>query len=313
MKMRTSERLSYCTELSQSLHNLYLNLDLLGIEDSASREALSMQIIDSVRRVEYVNLIRGKSLTVKSVANPSEGHFNPIKYASALANSGNLDEASWLVFLISHFNKNSKDGWDTVRNVYNMAGAGIFSWKMVSSNYGHAANWLENNYQNLNINFGNHRKYESKRIGSKNSIIDIFKSYVDMIVEFGSHKNFYSSIYNESEYDRAINFALLYEKMHSVKRFGRTAKFDHICLLGKLGIFDAEPSHCYLKGATGPARGVNLLVNGDPNISVEQVHADNVLNELAEQLPIKSFKMQILEDSICNWQKNPRIYEKFNL
>jgi hypothetical protein len=311
--MRTSERLSYCAELSQSLYTLYLDLDLLGIEDSASRDALSMQIIDSVRRVEYVNLIRGKSLTLESVANPDEDHFNPIKYASALANSGNLDEASWLVFLISHFNKNSKDGWNTVRKIYNMSGAEIFSWSMVSSNFGYADDWLKNNYEKLNINFGNHRKYESKRISSNNSVIDIFKSYVDMILDFGSHNYFYSSIYKESEFDRAVNFALLYEKMHSVKRFGRTAKFDHVCLLGKLGIFDGEPSHCFLKGATGPATGVNVLVNGDPNISVEQAHADKVLHELAKRLPIKSFKMQILEDSICNWQKNPKVYKKFNL
>ena len=47
--------------------------------------------------------------------------------------------------------------------------------------------------------------------------------------------------------------------MDALKRFGRTARFDYLTMVGKLGLANIAPGSPYMVGATGPLKGAALL------------------------------------------------------
>lgn len=94
----------------------------------------------------------------------------------------------------------------------------------------------------------------------------------------------------------------------NITRFGRLAKFDFLALLGRMDLAPITPGSAYLKGATGPLRGSKLLVDGDPKSRKTAAELDEILKRLDQTLGVG---MQVMEDSICNWQKSPRKFTHF--
>jgi Alpha-glutamyl/putrescinyl thymine pyrophosphorylase clade 3 len=107
---------------------------LPGIEASSNREAFVEQIIESIRRITYISVIRERDLS-KLRADPSTDFFDPLKAAVLRQREGRIDEAFWLVFLSVHFGKHRRAGWRLARDVYGrMNGADIWDWPRTSSN-----------------------------------------------------------------------------------------------------------------------------------------------------------------------------------
>ena len=94
----------------------------------------------------------------------------------------------------------------------------------------------------------------------------------------------------------------------AIPRFGRLAKFDFLALLGRMDLAPLKPGSAYLRGATGPLRGARLLVDGDANSRTNPDSLDEILQRLDQTLDVG---MQVMEDSICNWQKSPRKFVHF--
>ena len=92
--------------------------------------------------------------------------------------------------------------------------------------------------------------------------------------------------------------------MSAVARFGRTARFDYLTMVGKLGLAAIEPPSTYMEGSTGPVRGARLLFGGRENATT----LDSWLVELEAELHVG---MQVLEDALCNWQKSPNEFKPF--
>lgn len=92
--------------------------------------------------------------------------------------------------------------------------------------------------------------------------------------------------------------------MRAVARFGRTARFDYLTMLGKLGLAAIEPAFAYLENSTGPIRGARLLFGADETAAIPE----RWLVELDAKL---SVGMQVLEDALCNWQKSPARFVPF--
>lgn len=93
--------------------------------------------------------------------------------------------------------------------------------------------------------------------------------------------------------------------MDQVISFGRMAKFDYLTMVGKLGLAEIEPGIPYLSGATGPVAGARLLF-GRNDLSAQKMDAR--LAELGATLRVG---MQVIEDSLCNWQKSPKKFMAF--
>jgi len=169
---------------------------------------------------------------------------------------------------------------------------------------------LEENAENIKRpdvagGFGNHRKYESLSGSSLAGTGTIVASYVDWVMELGSHRALIDHALKEANGDPKVAFDLLYKSMSkNVYRFGRLAKFDYLTMLGKLGLAPIEAASTYLTGATGPLSGARLLFG--KKLSPKAL--DQMLIHLDLELNVG---MQVLEDSLCNWQKSPNQYRYF--
>ncbi|WP_143483797.1 hypothetical protein [Hydrogenovibrio sp. SC-1] len=311
--MKQKDKLHYETQLLAGLERYEREVGLLnGITYFENRQALIEQIIDSIRRVQYVQAIGSQQISQDRV-DPNSSLFDPLKAAVFYRNNGNHDEACWLVYLAIHFGKHLVDGWRLTRDIYGALGMtnGPFTWQVMQG-YPNAINdWLSQNYQamrndGVSRRFGNHRKYETLRPTSKGTGAAV-RSYVDWVMRYGSHGDWFDRSIKTAQGDRREAFSWLYRTMR-VHKFGRTAKFDYLTMLAKLDLAPIEANSAYLTGATGPLSGAKLLYGGRTTSSLSADKLDASLIELAKYLDIG---MQEMEDALCNWQKSPGRYVAF--
>lgn len=279
-----------------------------GISSPAYLDCLVSQMIDSCRRIRYVTLVNNKNHDV-TVCDPSSNAFDPIKAAVWHRRNGNIDEAAWLVFLSTHFGKNGRTKWQLLKNVYGALNEQApWNWNNITGNIADFRNWLRINEVAVktNANFGNHRKYESINALKYNGTGEAIATYVKWILTVGNHNELFSNKLSTCGNNIRQTFSQLFIEMNAVSRFGRTARFDYLTMLGKLNIAQVEPDSTYMHGATGPYSGAVLLFGSHQSKSTFNIWLD----ELESHLGL-FFGMQVLEDSLCNWQKSPNHYIYF--
>ncbi|MEQ1717211.1 MAG: hypothetical protein ABL907_14715 [Hyphomicrobium sp.] len=281
---------------------------LLGIRPAGHLDCLVEQLVDSLRRIEFVHRVRDGRHDPRRME-PGSGLFDPLKAAVLHNRHGNSDEAYWLVFLATHFGKHGDDGWRLVEDVYGrLGGAGRWDWPRTSGGLPAFRAWVAHNEHTLRggdgvkRRFSNHRKYESLKANSAKGLPAVVESYVGWIGPHRTHQEFIRGLHRQVGQNPREVFAALYRSMKEVKRFGRLGKFDYLAMLGKLGIAPIDPDSAYLREATGPLAGARLLFEGDSAISRNDRVLDRQLVSLDERLNVG---MQVLEDALCNWQKSP--------
>lgn len=286
---------------------------LPGIVPVENRVALIEQFLESIRRVEYVHVIRDKSHSDLR-ANPSNEIFDPLRAAALHRRWRDPDEACWLIFLATHFGKNKKTGWRLLQDVYGALGdEPPWTWQKTTRNPDAFSAWLDEYYDALTTDgiprhFGNHRKYETLRPSSEKGTGAVVSSYVHWVLRYGDHQGLFTDALERADGEPRKAFRRLYESM-SVLRFGRTAKFDYLTMIAKMGLASIQPDSAYLVGATGPLRGARLLFAGTvaaTHLSAPEL--DDWLLTLADALDIG---MQEMEDALCNWQKTPGRFVRF--
>lgn len=281
---------------------------LPGIASAVRRATYVAQLIESMRRVEFVDMIRRNPVSHRC-ADPRDVSFNPLKAAVYHVQQGMRDEAFWLVFLLTHFSKHNRQGWALTRAIYGKLGAAPFwSWSEISTNPADFRPWLRRNQAQLQgLSFGNHRKYESLREDSARGLASVIESYVNWIGPPRTHDDKVQSIIGGIN-DPHRAFDELYRDASALFRWGRLAKFDHLTMLAKVGLLNIHPGTAYLSGATGPRRGAALLLHDNAAFAVDIAAAESVLARLGDQLGVGQ---QEIEDSICNWQKSPDKFVPF--
>lgn len=311
--MRLKER-DFARRLDARLRKFDRNeRPLPGIRGAAEREAFIEQLIESIRRIKYISVIRKRHLN-NLRADPSSDLFDPLKAAVLYQGRGEIDEAFWLVFLSVHFGKNRRTGWRLVRDIYGALGdATPWDWARTSSDPKAFRRWLEAHQAILKGGdgvaryFGNHRKYESLDATSTKGTGEAVESYVNWVRPPRTHQILIQEAQKQIGSDPRMMFNYLYRSMEDVARFGRTAKFDYLTMVGKLGLAAIEPGSTYMQGATGPLTGARLLFGG--KVTGASV-LDEWLVELESHLKL-DFGMQVLEDALCNWQKSPSRFKPF--
>lgn len=295
-------------ELKEKLNTYKAIRPLPGINNPQNEDCFIMQIIDSIRRVKYARTISQKIYS-SACADPSNIAFDPLKAAVWHRNQGNINEAFWLVFLATHFGKNLRTNWNLVRDVYSgLTNNVVWSWDAVCLNQNGFKIWLNANVENLKARgkVGNHRKYQSLGAYNHSGTGHAISSYIDWIGPTHNHSDLIANTLVIPENTPKMNFRLLYNSMNAVISFGRMARFDYLTMIGKLDLIDIIPDSAYMVGATGPVTGARILFGQNVNNRT----FDEWLNELDEHLEI-DFGMQVLEDAICNWQKNTSNYTHF--
>lgn len=290
---------------------------LVGVKDAAYRASLVEQIVESERRIRFITRLRGLKDINQQVADAGSELFDPFKAALLMHRNGMTDEAYWLVFLSVHFGKPKLTGWRIVRDVYGQLGTGVnWDWERTSKDVQSFLIWLAANLHTLKgadgvkRRFGNHRKYQSLHPYSPSGTGAAFGSYIDWVGPTRTHQVLFQKAANAAGGDPKKMFSELYESMSAVISFGRTAKFDYLTMIGKLGLLPIEPGATYMQGATGPLSGARLLFAGNKNANLDHNTLELWLIELEAELHLY-FGMQILEDALCNWQKSPGVFRPF--
>ena len=281
--------------------------NLPGIRDAAASNVLIEQLIESLRRIEYVHFVRSENFDIRR-ADPNSAIFDPIRAAVFQMRQGSFDEAFWLVFLFVLFGKHKTDHWQLVRDIYGGLGSGTWTWDRLVQKPEAFRKWLEANLDQLRNDgtsrrFGNHRKYESLE-----SVADVVESYVSWVAPPRTHQQMIQQVHVQVGQNPNLVFDYLYQSMNSVHRFGRLARFDYLTMLSKLGLAPIEPASAYLNNATGPRAGALLLFGGSTEAKIIGSDLNTFLSELDGSLGVG---MQVLEDALCNWQKSPTVFIPF--
>jgi len=278
---------------------------LPGVARPASRDVLLKQLVESVRRVEYVAVVSARPVSPLR-ANPTSNLFDPVLAALVHQSNGDIEEAFWMVFLFTHFGKHRVKGWGLPRAVYGQLGGGSrWDWPSVSANPTSFATWIAANKSPLRAagTFGSHRKYESLDAPQGLDTGDVVRSYVDWVRSHRTHLDAFNHFLTVSGGAPHKAFDEAYRSMDAVTRFGRTARFDYLTMVGKLNLAPISPGHPYLVGATGPLSGARLLWGGGVPLRLGKA-----IVKLDRYLCVG---MQPLEDALCNWQKSPERFIAF--
>lgn len=295
---RNAERQRIVSELDAAKGSL----NLLGLPDAASVETLAMQFVASLRREDYYRRVQAKPMSANR-ADPNDPSFDAERAVAFHMQQGDVDEAGWLIFLMTHFARRPDTGWLRLQDVYGRLGTGTWNWSTVTADPTAFYQWLAANWQNIRGAFGNHRKYESLRPNAKRPMAQAVADYLDWIGPAG-HRAFFADAVRSAGNDPHTIFDHLYI-MLKITSFGRLAKFDYLSLVGRYGLAPIAAGSAYLDGATGPGRGVRLLFDGNPTSATSHVTLQSKLDDLDARLNVG---MEVMEDALCNWQKNPKTF-----
>ena len=286
------------------------HFSLPGISDEVRRRVYVLQLVDSIRRVRYVSAIANRDIHPDR-GNPQSEMFDPVKAALLQMRAGDIEEACWLVFLFVHFGQHARSGYRYAREVYGALGARPpWTFAAVGADVAGFRVWLDANKDHLmrgaNRGFGNHRKYESREALGGNGTGATVASYVKWVQAAGSHAALFAQALQAVNDGPQRAFNRLYRSMSAVRRFGRTARFDYLTMLGKMGLAPIRPDSAYFSSATGPVVGARLMLQGEHELTVAEI--DTRVGVIANHLGVG---FQEMEDSLCNWQKSPSHYKRF--
>jgi hypothetical protein len=270
---------------------------LPGIRDVATRETFVRQVIDSIHRVRFPAVIAARPVSQRRCDPNYAELFDPVRASIYYQQHGHFDEG-W----------HPRGGYRYARNVYGRLGQGRWDWATVSANPVAFTRWLGANYSTIRTTggtsgFGSHRKRETLHPSGTGRTVETYVAWVD---PSSGHRVLFQTAVAAAQGDGAVAFARLYDSMAAVHRFGRTARFDYLTMLGKLDFVRIHPGSTFLKDATGPLKGARLLYGVGPGTHAAVL--EDWLIELDADLQVGA---QALEDAICNWQKQPGSYRPF--
>lgn len=273
---------------------------LQGLPDNQTIETLAMQFIASLRREDYYRLVQRSPISADR-ADPNHGSFDAERAIAFHMQQGNVDEAGWLIFLMTHFARHRHSGWRRLQDVYGKRGGGRWDWVSVTANPAAFDQWLTANWMHVGGAFGNHRKYESLRPDANRPMQRAVADYLAWI-GVGGHAAFFATAVVAAGNDPHTIFDYLYQQM-KICSFGRLAKFDYLSLIGRYNLAPIVAGSAYLDGATGPGNGARLLIDGASDSGTSNEIIQQKLDILDARLNVG---MAVMEDALCNWQKSTR-------
>jgi hypothetical protein len=285
---------------------------LPGIVSAQRRRCWAQQIVSSLRRISYTDalIVRGVDA---ARCDPLSVIFDPVRGSLHFQRNGQLDEAVWITFVLTHFGKHAVDEWKLAANVYGSFGPGpVWTFAQYAADPAGFENMLDVNSGQLadsriSGSFSNHRKFQSKK---PKAIAETFRTYYEWQTEFGGFRDRMIATHASVGQEPHAAFDALYKSMKGVFGFGggRLGRFDFLTMLGKLQLAPIVPGSVYLDKATGPLAGARLLFFNNRDHGITGKALEPHVDALDQILGVGK---QVIEDSLCNWQKSPDAYVYF--
>lgn len=299
-------------DLSAALREYEEQEGPLGTLDGSNRESFILQMVDSVRRNRFFDLLVQREQGPRSADVSDMTRFDPLRAALYQRGRGDNEEAFWLVFLATHFGKHRRAGWEYARRVYGALETDHpWTWVHVSEAPEEFREWLDRNASALRADpggFGNHRKFESLSGRSENGTGAVVASYVNWSGRPPSQVGRIAELVAAAHGSPVDAFDRIYRSLSEVERFGRLAKFDYLNNIRRLGFAEIRPGKVYFQGASGPLIGARLLW-GDAESAPAAAWYEAKVSVLDSHLKVGA---DVIEDALCNWQKSPGHFKRFS-
>jgi hypothetical protein len=283
-------------ELRARLQNSKRSQYLPGLNRQESLQRFVENLHKSELKLRAVSLRKFRGST-----DPHSKDFHPLKAIVKLLEDGQRDEAVWLAFVTTHFG--GQAARETVGLFYGKFGNGRLTWETVRKSSSEVRQWMIGcRREIMRLKFANHRKYETNKPDQPRGTAAIISSFVKWVNRKGNGSPFEALRFVADGASPECAFEQAYKEL-SVTRFGRTAKFDFLCLLGNLKALDVTPPHWYLSGATGPKSGALLMVTGG-KIGRLSPEVERLIENLRKKLQVP---VEVMEDALCGWQKRSKL------
>jgi hypothetical protein len=221
-------------EIADALDLFSKNIvQLQGLTTPERRDALSTQIIASLRREDYFALIQKRVPIAAYRADPTDRRFEPELGVVYFLQHRQIDEAAWLIFLMVYFAR-PEEGWKRLADVYGRLGGARWDWAAVSADPTAFSRWIAGAWNRIGGKFGNHRKYASLKPTAPCPIGPAFEGYVQWVLRDGGHPGLFARLIREAGNDPHRIFDVFFQAL-PVKGFGRLGRFDWVAMLPVMG------------------------------------------------------------------------------
>ncbi len=265
---------------------------------SETVNCLSYQMVDSIRRVTifrtYFDRARQaekKNLSYLHTSNP---------FTLAQRSSLTMETRVWYIYVATYFGKSNTSKWKLFNKATFKDDHSLITLEDILENREDYFSYLRGlNFFN-NGKYSNHRKYTKKSLDGGKGVFSSFYFLIENLDLFTPAK--------------ATPFEEVYRNALKIPNFGRMAAFDFTCNLCKCGLYVNEPESMYQSHSTGPLSALNdmLILSGVKNVTknLQISLGDELLSWFKTNSDIYMLA-QVLEDSICNWQKSPNEHIRF--
>lgn len=273
-------------------------VDLLGQEiDSSKIHVLAKQTYDSIRRIMIYETYKTKAY--QAVKDKKSFFDTSTPFVLGQRTDLSLQNRIWIIYLATYFGKSNKSQWTLFNRATFYSNYDIVEFGWIKSDINEYFDYLLTFDFFENCTFSNHRKFTAKSLEGEKGL-------------FKSARYFMENIETYTPYNM-MNFHDFFKASQKIPNFGRLAGFDFTSSLVKCGFNIYEPQSMYAEHSTGPLQALADLLKLTKNDSSVGA-AKKLAKEMMEWFKSNSeiFMLgQVLEDAICNWQKDKDKYIRY--
>jgi hypothetical protein len=271
--------------------------DLLDSEiDRDKLNILARQTKDSIRRIGIYETYKKRAIQAVNDGRDFIHTSSPF----VLAQRSDLSQSNriWVLYIATYFGKSDKSKWELFNRASFDRNGSIMLFDDIEKDPERYFNYLSSFDFFDGCQYSNHRKFTAKRL-TDNGVFQSMEYFINHIDQYSvNHK---------------IDFHTMYKLANKIPSFGRLAAFDFSSSLVKCGLNIDETLSMYAYHSTGPLKGVGLLLTltmNDSSSTSKITLCSDLMKWFLEHTEIFMVG-QVLEDAICNWQKNTTAYERY--
>lgn len=269
--------------------------DLLDSEiDANELNILARQTHDSIRRIEIYEAYKKRA--TRATYEKLDFHHTSIPFVLAQRSDLSLINRLWVLFVATYFGKSNKSKWELFNRATFDNNGSIILFENIQKDLNKYFEHLSSFDFFEGCTYSNHRKFTPKRLNGQKGVFESMEYIVENIDQY--------SVENKMDFDS------MYKLAQKTPNFGRLAAFDFSSSLVKCGLNIEEPQSMYAEHSTGPLNAVGLLLRltNKSTLLTEKLRICSSLMKWFQENTDIFMVGQVLEDAICNWQKNTTQY-----
>lgn len=265
--------------------------------DANKLNILARQTNDSIRRIDIYESYKKRAL--QAVNEKQDFIHTSIPFVLAQRTDLSQINKVWVLYIATYFGKSSKSKWELFNRATFDNNRSIMLFENIQKDLDKYFKYLYSFDFFDGCTYSNHRKFTAKRMTGEKGV-------------FGSMEYFVKNI-DQYSVDNKMDFHSMYKLAEKIPNFGRLAAFDFSSSLVKCGLNIEEPNSMYAEHSTGPLDAIDLLLRltNNKSSSNEKYKLCTDLMRWFEDNTYIFMAGQVLEDALCNWNKNTSKYYKY--